>query len=110
MPEMAQFVFDFYQSKLKLWNQMKKREKQEERQAIKESNEERRRKLDEEEKLLRGKLNETGERLKSRLNIESDSSSSSEEDEDEDNTQDTGNTGMETKTVDEAAENVEMEN
>lgn len=109
MPEMAQFVFDFYQSKLKLWNQMKKREKQEERQAIKESNEERRRKLDEEEKLLRGKLNETGERLKSRLNIESDSSSSSEEDEDEENTQDI-NTGMEAKTVDEAAENVEMEN
>ena len=84
MADMTQFVFDFYQSKLKLWNSIKKKEEQTEEENTRE---EAKRKLDEEEKLLREKLNEsarnsTNKFLKT-LNIESDSSSSDSSDEDE---------------------------
>ena len=95
MSQMAQFVFDFYQSKLKLWNTLKRQnEKQHEENAKK--------KLDEEEVLLRGKLNETVEKSKTRLlkslNIESESSSSSSDSE-ESNGEEESQVGPQTLTV-----------
>ena len=77
MSDMAQFVFDFYQSKLKLWNSIKKNDEKVEQENIREEN---KRKLDEEEKMIREKLNDAARKstnkLLKTLSIESDSSSS----------------------------------
>jgi len=77
MTDMAQFVFDFYQSKLKLWNSIKKNDEKIEQDNIREEN---KRKLDEEEKIIREKLNDAARKstnkLLKTLSIESDSSSS----------------------------------
>ena len=53
MPEMAQFVFDFYQAKLRTWQSSKQ---ERERSEQRERNDNRRRQLDEEEKVLRERL------------------------------------------------------
>ncbi len=92
MPEMAQYVYDFYQTKLKTWQ--KSRNQQE-----KVDKEERLRKLNEEEKVLREKLNETIEKSENkfasnRLNIGKNYevySSSSSEDEEENESNHNGN-------------------
>ncbi len=83
MQEMVQFVYDFYQSKLKTWQNSKT-------QNDKTSKEERLKRLNEEERVIREKLNQAIERSekKARLNIgksfeEYGSSSSSSEDEDQ---------------------------
>ena len=80
---MTQFVFDFYQSKLKLWNSIKKKEEKNEEEFIKEKTTQ---ELNEEEQILREKLNETvrnsTNKLLKTLNIESDSSSSDSSTED----------------------------
>lgn len=86
MPEMAQLVYDFYQTKLKTWQKNKN-------QVDKLSKEERLKKLNEEEKLLREKLEETIDKHEqkhaTRLNIgktfevHSSSSSSSDDEEEE---------------------------
>ena len=60
MPQMAQYVFDFYQTKLNTFNQLKKVTKKTEEttksQDKAQSNKDRIEKLDEEEKVLREKL------------------------------------------------------
>jgi len=60
MPQMAQYVFDFYQAKLKFWNKLKNVSKEAEDTRRSEdkvkANRERLAKLDEEEKTLREKL------------------------------------------------------
>ena len=75
---MTQFVFDFYQSKLKLWNSIQRNEEIIKEKTIQE--------LNEEENILREKLNETvrnsTNKLLKTLNIESDSSSSDSSTED----------------------------
>ena len=79
MPEMAQFVYDFYNSKLQMWSKSK-RENNEVQET--ERREDRLRKLDEEEKVLRERLEETmrNQEVKSKqLLIDSDSSSSENE-------------------------------
>jgi hypothetical protein len=93
MQEMVQLVYDFYQSKLKAWQNSKN-------QNVKLSKEERLKKLNEEERVIREKLNEAIERSEykhgTRLNIgksfeEYGSSSSSSSSEDEDNVETTNN-------------------
>ena len=78
MTEMAQFVFDFYQSKLKLWNSIKS---QPDKLHLNTKN-----KLDEEEVVLREKLNKvvTKSTLLKNLNIDSESSNSESNDDDDD--------------------------
>ena len=60
MPQMAQYVFDFYQAKLSCWNKLQKvtRESDEKKKGQEKTNENRERleKLNEEEKILREKL------------------------------------------------------
>lgn len=60
MPQMAQYVFDFYQAKLKFWNKLKNVSKEAEDTRKSEdkvkANRERLAKLDAEEKVLREKL------------------------------------------------------
>lgn len=60
MPQMAQYVFDFYQSKLQSWNKLQKitQETEESSQSNDktQANKDRIKKLDEEEKVLREKL------------------------------------------------------
>ena len=79
MPEMAQFVYDFYQNKLQNWKTIKNQEDQ-----IKQKSElaDLKKKLDEEEKVLKNRLIESIQNsklsLKRRMNIESDSSSENE--------------------------------
>ncbi len=60
MPQMAQFVYDFYQAKLSCWNKLQSvtreaREKKSEQEKTKES-QERLERLNEEERILREKL------------------------------------------------------
>ena len=60
MPQLAQYVFDFYQSKLQTWNKLQKvtqetEEKSESGDKI-QANRDRIKNLDEEEKVLREKL------------------------------------------------------
>ncbi len=60
MPQMAQFVYDFYQAKLSCWNKLQSvtreaREKKSEQEKTEES-EERLERLNEEERILREKL------------------------------------------------------
>jgi hypothetical protein len=83
MQEMVQFVYDFYQSKLKTWQNMK---------SDKLSKEERLKKLNEEEKIIREKLNQAIERSENKYGTRLDigrsfdgygSSSSSSEEESE---------------------------
>ncbi|RNA15941.1 intron-binding aquarius isoform X2 [Brachionus plicatilis] len=82
MPEMTQFVFDFYKSRLEAWKK-NKREMEIVQQRL--LQEERIRKLDEEEKVLREKLEVAAEKISrtERLRIQEDESSS-EESENED--------------------------
>lgn len=88
MAEMAQFVYDFYQSKLQHWNKIKNKEKEE---LSKQRHKERLQQLDEEEKVLREKLTLTAEEIEAsaqrRLAInELSSSESTSESENEEQT------------------------
>lgn len=108
MPEMAQFVYDFYQSKLQQWNKLKNKQNEEE---AKRRNKERLQKLDEEEKILREKLFETiekSETRKQRLPVNtnnSDSSSSSESESEENELR--GQSNRDGDSVEKTEENVE---
>ena len=82
MPEMVQFVYDFYQSRLNLWNKMRRDTQEAEQKA---RYEERKKRLDEEEEMIREKLEKSVEvselRKRRRLNIDHDSSSDESDDE-----------------------------
>ena len=63
MPQMAQYVFEFYQAKLKCWNKLQNvtKEVEDKGKSVDKvnANKERLKKLDEEEKVLREKLGKT---------------------------------------------------
>ena len=122
MPEMAQYVFDFYQSKLEHFNKIKNQAKASEGKA---KHQERAKLLADEEKLLREKLGEAYENLEksktNRLNIDQNDSSSSDSSSDEEEEQVVEKSATatvdneekinddDTKKVDELNSNVEME-
>ena len=75
---MAQFVYDFYNSKLQMWSKSKRDNKEVQET---ERREDRLKKLNEEEKVLRERLEETMRKQEAKLLMDSDSSSSEDDSE-----------------------------